>query len=118
MQWIPVLAWMAVIFGLSSIPDLSSGLQPLWDLILRKIAHAVEYAILGWLVFRALERSGRSRALVFVWALVLSAAYAASDELHQHFVAGRHAAVVDGLIDTLGSLVGIFVRMRRTAKKR
>jgi len=51
--WLPVLAWAALIFALSSVPSLSTGLG-LWDLVLRKLAHAGEYAVLGALLARAL----------------------------------------------------------------
>lgn len=115
--WAWVVAWMAVIFVLSSISDLRSGFQPLWDTIFRKIAHGVEYAVLGWLTFRAFERTGLRRGGAAVSALILSALYAASDEIHQQFVPGRQAAVVDGLIDTFGALVGILVRQWRMTKK-
>jgi len=96
--WLPVVAWAAVIFAFSSVPSLSSGLGG-WDVVLRKLAHVTEYAILGALLLRATRRP---------WlALGLAAAYAASDEVHQHFVEGRHAALLDVAIDTVGALVGI-----------
>ena len=96
--WLPVAAWAAVIFAFSSVPSLSSGLGG-WDLVLRKLAHVTEYAILGALLLRATRRP---------WlALCIAALYAASDEVHQHFVEGRHAALLDVAIDTVGALVGI-----------
>ena len=96
--WLPVLAWAAVIFAFSSIPSLSSGLGG-WDFLLRKLAHLTEYSILGALLLRATRRP---------WvALGLAALYAASDEVHQHFVEGRHAAPLDVAIDTVGALAGI-----------
>ena len=51
--WLPVLIWAAVIFTLSSIPSLSTGLGT-WDTILRKGAHLAEYAILGGLLYLSL----------------------------------------------------------------
>ena len=98
--WAPVVAWAAVIFALSSIPSLSTGLG-LWDTVLRKGAHTVEYAVFGWLLLRALGAR--------LPALLAGIAYAASDELHQHFVRGRHASPVDVAIDTVGLVLGIFV---------
>jgi len=53
--WLPVLAWAAVIFALSSIPHLGTGLGT-WDTILRKGAHVTEYAIFGLLLARAIGR--------------------------------------------------------------
>src|SRR6266542_823219 len=98
--WGPVIVWAAVIFALSAIPSLNSGLGT-WDEVLRKCAHVTEYAILGSLLLRTIGRE--------LPALLVGVAYAGSDELHQHFVAGRHASPVDLAIDTAGLLIGIFV---------
>ena len=98
--WLPVLAWAAVIFVFSSIPHLSSGLG-VWDTVLRKGAHITEYAILGALLYRALEREAL--------ALAVGIAYAATDELHQHFVRGRHASAIDVAIDAVGLSLGMLV---------
>jgi VanZ family protein len=98
--WLPVIVWAAVIFTFSSIPSLGTGLGT-WDTILRKGAHMTEYAILGLLLLRALGRE--------LPAFAIGLAYAISDELHQHFVRGRHASPIDVLIDTVGLAVGIFV---------
>jgi VanZ family protein len=101
--WLPVLAWAAVIFTLSSIPSLSTGLGT-WDTVLRKGAHLTEYAILGGLLYRALGREPL--------ALAVGIAYAATDELHQYFVRGRHASPVDVAIDAVGVAVGMLVWLR------
>jgi hypothetical protein len=98
-----VLVWAAVIFTFSSIPSLSTGLGG-WDTLLRKGAHMTEYAILGALLLRALGSA--------LPALAAGVAYAATDELHQHFVRGRHAAFLDLLIDAVGVAVGILVLRR------
>ena len=98
-RWAPVVAWAGLIFGLSSIPDLGTGLGT-WDLVLRKIAHAAEFAVLGFLLLRAVGRDGI--------ALALGIAYAASDELHQHFVPGRQGSPLDLLIDAIGVTVGVY----------
>jgi VanZ family protein len=101
--WLPVLAWAAVIFAFSAIPSLSSGLG-VWDTVLRKGAHITEYAVLGALLYRALEREAP--------ALAAGIAYAATDELHQHFVRGRHAAPVDVAIDAVGVALGMLIWLR------
>jgi VanZ family protein len=101
--WAPVLVWAAVIFAFSSVPDLGTGLGT-WDLVLRKLAHAAEFAVLGALLLRAL-RDERA-------ALGAAIAYAASDELHQHFVSGRVGSPVDVLIDAAGVAVGIALARR------
>jgi VanZ family protein len=101
--WLPVVLWAAVIFTFSSIPSLSSGLGA-WDTVLRKGAHITEYAILGALLYRAFGREAP--------ALAAGIAYAATDELHQHFVSGRHASPVDVAIDGVGLALGMLVWLR------
>jgi VanZ family protein len=101
--WLPVVLWAALIFALSSIPHLGTGLG-VWDTILRKGAHVVEYAIFGALLLRALRRETP--------AFLLGVAYAITDEFHQRFVAGRHASPVDVAIDSTGVLIGVLVLQR------
>jgi VanZ family protein len=102
-HWLPVVIWAGVIFTLSAIPHLGTDLGT-WDLILRKCAHVTEYALLAFLLARAVGREAP--------ALALGILYAASDEFHQSFVAGRHASPIDVAIDTVGLLIGILAWRR------
>jgi VanZ family protein len=97
---------MALIFTLSAQPHLSSGLG-VWDTILRKGAHMTEYGLLWWLWWRA---TNFRRPLL---AVAVTLAYAATDEFHQHFVAGRHGSPLDWLIDAAGVGVAILLVARR-----
>src|SRR5919204_6964018 len=101
--WLPVLVWAAVIFAFSAIPSLSSGLGT-WDTVLRKCAHVTEYAVLAALLLRALGRD--------LPAFLAAVAYAATDELHQHFVGGRHASPIDVAIDAVGVVLGLLAWRR------
>jgi VanZ family protein len=102
----PPTALMAAIFFLSAQPDLSSGLG-VWDAIGRKLVHAAAYGLLWWLWFRALDvRSPLPAVLVTL-------AYAATDEYHQTFVEGRHGTPVDVLIDAAGVAVAVALHTRR-----
>ena len=104
-SWIPVGLWAGLIFYLSSIPHLQSGLR--WDFFLRKIAHMVEFGILALLLIRAIRRSwptmSEARA-VFVSA-ALAVGYAMLDEFHQMFVPGRGPSPKDVLIDACGIII-------------
>jgi VanZ family protein len=102
-HWLPVVVWAAVIFALSSIPSLGTGLGT-WDLVLRKCAHVTEYAVLAFLLARAIGSE--------VPAFLLGVLYAASDEFHQSFVRGRHASPVDVAIDSVGLLLGLLAWRR------
>jgi VanZ family protein len=99
-RWLPVVLWAGVIFAFSSIPSLGTGLGT-WDLVLRKLAHMSEYAVLALLLARATGS--------YAWAFALAVAYAGTDELHQTFVAGRHGTPVDVGIDAVGALAGLAV---------
>ena len=109
--WVPVLIWVGFIFWLSSIPDLKSGMEE--DFILRKIAHILEYAILTFLLFRALSAQGRpasggekiSFVKTLILAVIIAFLYSISDEYHQTFVQGRQGSFKDIGIDSVGILL-------------
>jgi VanZ family protein len=100
--WLPVVAWAAVIFAISSIPSLGTGLG-VWDLVLRKLAHVTEYAVLGFLLARAVPLGP---------AFLIGVLYATSDELHQTFVAGREGTPRDVAVDALGVAIGLLAHRR------
>jgi VanZ family protein len=129
--WLPVLAWMALIFTASgdvrSFQHSSRLIEPLLRFLfphmadatvreivfgVRKLAHFTEYAVLAILVLRGIRQprgddprpwvAKHARLTVLVVAL-----YAASDEWHQLFVPTRQASVVDVTIDTFGGTMGI-----------
>ncbi len=104
--WLPVVAWAALIFALSSIPNFSTA-EGVLGAVLSSGAHAVEYAIFGALLLRALD----ARLVAFAAGF----AYAITDEIHQSFVPGRFASGLDLLVDAVGLLAGIALaeRVRR-----
>jgi VanZ family protein len=136
-----VAAWVAVIFALSSdqfsdvhtarwlssIPWVAAvGMSPAaieaGNLIVRKCAHFVEYAVLGLLVFRALRATwpGPTRRRLVVAAIVIGGLVAGLDELRQHFETQTRTGTprdvaLDGLGAVAGSLLGASLLMRRVA---
>lgn len=106
--WLPVVLWAGLIFTLSSVPGLGTGLGT-WDLVLRKLAHVAEYAILGALLVRALGREPL--------AFLLGSAYAVTDEVHQMFVPGREGSPLDWLVDTVGVALGVLLYARWAASR-
>lgn len=99
LRWIPPLLWAAVIFGFSALPARNVpghfGNAP----------HFFEYAVFGALLAGALA-PGRASGRALAIALVLASSYGVSDEIHQHFVAGRTPDVYDWGLDTLGAAAG------------
>ncbi len=104
-NWVLVFIWASFIFFLSHQPFLKSGLPSQWDFILRKIAHISEYAILTWLLIRALKEYGLTNRKILILAISLSFLYAFSDEYHQTFIFGRQGAFRDVFIDSVGILI-------------
>jgi VanZ family protein len=107
LRWLPAAAQAALIFVLSAQPDLHLADEPLLDFILHKAGHLAVYAILAALVAWALDLPGAVRSRVWTLAVVACLIYAATDELHQGFVPGRHPTPVDVAIDTFGALLGL-----------
>jgi VanZ family protein len=107
----PPLALMAVIFVLSAQPDLNSGLGVI-DTIGRKLVHMASYGLLWWLWQRGLMTQSAMPAVL------ITLAYAASDEYHQTFVEGRHGSPVDVLIDAAGIALAIALHARLRATRR
>ena len=99
-MWILLLILYAGgIFALSSLP-LGEGRPSLPIPGGDKVIHALEYALFYILAWKALPPRRR-----FLSALLLTAAYAGSDELHQHFVATRTASLMDWLADLAGGAI-------------
>jgi VanZ family protein len=109
-RWGIVLAYMAALFVLSSIPNPPALGRSGSD----KLIHAALYAGLGGVTVRALAQ-GRwyeIRLAHSVGALLIAIVYGAFDELHQSFVAGRESNLGDLAADALGAAaaaVGLWV---------
>ena len=115
--WAPVVAWAALIFLLSAQPHLRFVPDEGLDFVVRKIGHMGVFGILALLLWRALAGSTAWRR-PGAWAFALTVLYAASDELHQGFVAGRHPSAVDVGVDAAGALIALvavgLIRSRRS----
>jgi VanZ family protein len=107
------LSLMALIFILSAQPDLDSGLGTL-DLVLRKLAHGTEFALLTLAWAWALRPATRLNVPL---AALIALLYAASDEYHQSFVAGRNGTPADVLVDAIGVAAALaLVRYHRSVR--
>ncbi len=107
----PLLHWLFATASQDTIDEMHH--------LIRKGGHMFEYGLLALLFHWALkpwmETAGavvRGAGPAESWrlsglALVLSAAYAATDEFHQSFVPSRGASVRDTLIDTSGAFLAL-----------
>lgn len=76
---------------------------------IRKLAHLSEYLILGILIISLISEFTLINRKAFFIGLLLCIIYATSDEIHQLFSVGRSARILDILIDTIGSSIGISI---------
>ncbi len=111
--WLPVVLWMGVIFYFSAQPDLPHLPDALIDLVIKKLGHMAEYAVLAALAVWALGHSAPpSERRAFLWAVLVAGSYAVTDELHQCFVPGRNAQPLDVGFDVLGACLGLLLLSR------
>lgn len=131
------LIWMAVIFAFSarsadlstqdsmsigiffgrlivpSFSELNSQMQISFadkiDHPIRKMAHATEYAVLGFLLVGSYADADKKRKKMIWLPAVIGSLYAVSDELHQLFVPGRSCEIRDMLIDSSGVVAGTLI---------
>ena len=96
----PILKWFA--------PDITKDSIASVQLVMRKIAHLFEYAILSMLICRALAK--RLAKLLPLRSLgqgvLLSIVYAAFDEWHQSWTEERFGSPIDVGIDSVGAILG------------
>jgi VanZ family protein len=132
--WAPVLAWMAVIVFLSGdrfadattatwlagMPFVGAfGISPAviatTNLIVRKCAHFVEYAVLAMLCVRAARITwpALGRWPLMAAALGFAALVASGDELRQFVLSTlRTGAAHDVLLDAAGAMAGAAIGVR------
>lgn len=77
--------------------------------IVRKSAHFCVYTGLGFWLANALLSYRRRTFPTVALAWGSAVLYACTDEIHQHFVAGRSCELRDVLIDAGGALLGIVI---------
>lgn len=114
----PALAWAAILFALSSIPDLSPPIHlSSWD---DKWEHLLAYIPFGWLLMRSFSSKRRGAQGAYWQTIVTGVLFGISDEIHQYFVPGRVMDWRDALVDAIGIILGgwlFIVWQRRSAEK-
>ena len=113
--WLPLILYCVAIFIQSSFPSPDIELD---RFSFDKILHFLAYAGLGILFYRAYGtlRIQKNQIVLITLSILSAALYGAGDELHQSFVAGRHADGFDLLADIAGSFCGVLVFRHLTSK--
>ena len=104
-------------------PEKQETIRSTVSFVVRKLAHFSEYALLGFSLMLHIAQIEKKIAvrLPWLWSWVAGTLYAASDEFHQGFVAGRGPSLRDVMIDSSGVIAGtlllLWIIRRRTKKK-
>ena len=91
------------------LDDISRDTLEILEQIIRKLAHFIEFASLGFFVFAFTDTFTIKRKKAIIISLIFSAVYALSDEIHQYFVPERACRLTDVLLDSFGALCGILL---------
>lgn len=112
--WLPLLAWMALIFFVSGLPGPQT--KALADVFTTNfearafVYHVGVFAVLGLLIYRVVDiHLARSTILIVSISLLFGLGYAVSDELHQAVVQGRFSSALDVGYDALGLLLAVIL---------
>ena len=77
--------------------------------IIRKGAHLSIYTLVGILIMSFISTYKIHLKYKFLISILVGLIYASSDEIHQSFIPGRTASIIDVGIDTSGVLIGIML---------
>lgn len=107
LYWLPPIVWMSFIFLLSSRQRIGVSEVYIYNFIIFKSLHMIEYAALFFMLFRAINATctniSQKKALMI--AVLLAILYGVSDEAHQIFVPTREGNIRDVGIDSIGILL-------------
>lgn len=127
-RWLPLLAWIFVIFVFSTdnfadtktsgviipvlhwlFPGLSQEQLNLAHVICRKAGHVLEFFVLGLLAWRAFGTERTSGMKQWISSAALVFAVAMTDEFHQSFVPTRTASIIDVGYDLSGGIAALLI---------
>ena len=139
--WTLTLGWIVILFYLSSESGVAStqrstsavnfielifGEGVVTELVVRKVAHVLEYSILTCLSFAAVRYTNKisqiksyaespvkliksDNEMYIAFSMWMSLLTAVVDEYHQLFVDGRDGSIKDVLIDAIGVIIVLII---------
>lgn len=89
-----------------------------WNKPVRKLAHGVEYCILGLLIILLWKNTSKKIKKGIMISVLICFIFSLTDEYHQTKVSGRTGQFQDCLIDATGASVGILLGAAIKRKKK
>jgi len=102
----PLIFYWLLILTLTSLPGNEMPDFKIND----KIEHFLAFGGLGFLLFLSLrvqDKFSWFKKLPWLFTILIVAAYAAFDELHQLFIPGRSCDIKDWIADMIGVTIGV-----------
>lgn len=135
-KWICLIFWVSFIFFMSHqsgnvssntsfffvkvilmyFPNNFLGKIEIMSFLIRKLAHILEYFILGILVLELVKEYPIKKSVLV--SMLICICLSCIDEIHQIFIVGRNGTIVDVLIDTIGILTSILFITRIKINKK
>lgn len=116
--WAPIIAYCALIFFGSAQQNLTPPNFPSSD----KVAHFLEYSVLGVLWARAAKMTWQhwTFPVLLLSTILFTGVYGVTDETHQLYVPGRSSDWHDSVADVCGGTVGglVYILWIRFSMKR
>jgi len=109
-----VIHWISI-FVLTSLPSDAMPQFGLYD----KLKHFIAYLVLSIFLTMSLYLQSRfknAKKEFIKYSFIITIIYSTFDELHQLFIPGRYAEILDWLANLIGIILGIFVVKRIIAK--
>jgi VanZ family protein len=106
--YVPLTIYWLVLFTATTIPVERLPSVGFGD----KVNHFLAYFVLAVLIYLALIYQRKSKFLfekAAVVTIVIGLFYGAVDELHQLYVPGRYAEIMDWVADSLGTITGVII---------
>ena len=105
--WVPVYAWLILIFYFSSQSLIPSSTYLATTFYLKPyLQHVIIYTILALLIYRALSHTHEPSKLLVIFTTTL---YGLIDEIHQYYIPGRTFELFDILMDFSGAILALIL---------
>ncbi|KMK77847.1 hypothetical protein AB990_02665 [Alkalihalobacillus pseudalcaliphilus] len=123
------LTWFEVLFASVSFTyagtvisiEAYGGAEGFIEFFVRKGAHVIVFAVLGFLTYSLAHVLSKKRSIAFIMTLLVVSGYAAFDEWRQFHHPDRRGIYQDVILDIFGGIIGLsisyFYWRRKEVKK-
>ena len=108
-SWVITILIAIEIFYFSSIPGNTLAGTSGGNIQISRTYHFIVFFLFSFFLFATINKNKKIKTKHLLIVLIISIAYAISDEIHQLFVTFRNFSIKDILTDTLGIFSSIII---------